>query len=441
MALGKGIPVINGFDLNSKLPLDSRAVADTMEDMNALVTNGSVGDGQLCYCKADKKLYVLKNNVWGEVGGSGGASVSPTLWLVDGHTQEVRTTITEEEYNNLVNGLYNQVLYNTEDDFFSTCSPSKLFSMGREYGFVQFKIVANADETFSYSSMVARIITIGEKNASNEYPITIEDVLTINPPSSSSGGSSSLNIVTIDSFNSGEHNQQGFVMPTEDVVLFTDGSGTSLIGYKKTRDNITSYYCYEWKPEIDGKLKTYKNLLYKISEINIGFKIETIDISQQLNYNLMFLPGYSASDNGKVLSVVNGEAQWANAGDSGGGGDSSKCKLVLEYGYIETGGFPQDDTVSVSASFKVAIDLLEYISMETIIVYATGEDNPVMFNVAKDRLGHKYNSVCFSDDNSIYFYYLTEFELTSVSNNKYSVAFKVRRKTIPTSTNTITFEN
>lgn len=75
MALGKGIPVINGFDLNSKLPLDSRAVANTMEDMNKLVTDGSVGDGQLCYCKADKKLYVLKDNVWAEVGGGGGIPV------------------------------------------------------------------------------------------------------------------------------------------------------------------------------------------------------------------------------------------------------------------------------------------------------------------------------------------------------------------------------
>ena len=75
MALGKGIPVINGFDLNSKLPLDSRAVVDTMEEMNKLVTGGSVGDGQLCYCKADKKLYVLKDNVWSEVGGGGGKEI------------------------------------------------------------------------------------------------------------------------------------------------------------------------------------------------------------------------------------------------------------------------------------------------------------------------------------------------------------------------------
>ena len=79
MALGKGIPVINGFDLNSKLPLDSRTVADTMEDMNKLVTDGSVGDGQLCYCKAGKKLYVLKEGIWSEVGGSGGGSITITF--------------------------------------------------------------------------------------------------------------------------------------------------------------------------------------------------------------------------------------------------------------------------------------------------------------------------------------------------------------------------
>ena len=156
--------------------------ADTLDDMEALITKGSITDGQICYCKEDKKLYVLKDGVWEEVGGS--KSVPPTLWLIDPQTEEVRTTITEEEYNNLKNGLYNQVVYNTNDDFFSMYSPSKLFGFGEEYSFVQFKTVVNADETFSYSSMVINLITIGEKNASNEYPITIENSLTINPPSS-----------------------------------------------------------------------------------------------------------------------------------------------------------------------------------------------------------------------------------------------------------------
>lgn len=46
--------------------------ADTLEDMKALITKGRVTDGQICYCKEDKKLYVLKDNVWSEVGGGGG---------------------------------------------------------------------------------------------------------------------------------------------------------------------------------------------------------------------------------------------------------------------------------------------------------------------------------------------------------------------------------
>ena len=100
MALGKGIPVINGFDLNSKLPLDSRTVADTKENMNKLVTDGSVGDGQLCYCKADKKLYVLKDNVWSEVGGGGDLyfDLSPfmeTMQLDDESLEKFLNDITE----------------------------------------------------------------------------------------------------------------------------------------------------------------------------------------------------------------------------------------------------------------------------------------------------------------------------------------------------------
>lgn len=38
--------------------------ADTLEDMNALITKGSVNDGQLCYCKEDQQIYVFKNNAF-----------------------------------------------------------------------------------------------------------------------------------------------------------------------------------------------------------------------------------------------------------------------------------------------------------------------------------------------------------------------------------------
>lgn len=119
-------------------------------------------------------IDIILNNTGGD------KNVPPTLNLIDFETGEVRTTITEEEYNNLKNGLYNQVMYATGNDFLFMYSPSKLFDVGGDqYGFVQFKIVANADETFSYSSMVFISITIGDKNTSNEYPITVVEEFTI----------------------------------------------------------------------------------------------------------------------------------------------------------------------------------------------------------------------------------------------------------------------
>lgn len=170
-----GIKIINSFDLNSPLPLDARAVANNINEMNELITKNFVVAGQMCYNKADNKLYVLKKNSegallsWHEVadsvdldninkvlptdiavkdnklglehdnvwltnqnainlgdnmtydettktlnakgGGSGGESVSPTLNLMDLEEGTVRTTITEQEKLNLDKGLYNQVYY------------------------------------------------------------------------------------------------------------------------------------------------------------------------------------------------------------------------------------------------------------------------------------------------------------------------------------------
>lgn len=170
-----GIKIINSFDLNSPLPLDARAVANNINEMNELITKNFVVAGQMCYNKADNKLYVLKKNSegallsWHEVvdsvdldninkvlptdiavkdnklglahdnawltnqnaitlgsnleydattktlnakgGGSGGESVSPTLNLMDIEQNIARTTITEQEKLNLDKGLYNQIIY------------------------------------------------------------------------------------------------------------------------------------------------------------------------------------------------------------------------------------------------------------------------------------------------------------------------------------------
>lgn len=174
-----GIKIINSFDLNSPLPLDARAVANNINEMNELITKNFVVAGQMCYNKADNKLYVLKKNSegallsWHEIadsvdldkinkvlptdiavkdnklglehdnvwltnqnainlgnnmtydattktlnakGGSGGESVSPTLNLFDLTQGIAKTTLTEQEKTNLEKGLYNQVLWVSSDE-------------------------------------------------------------------------------------------------------------------------------------------------------------------------------------------------------------------------------------------------------------------------------------------------------------------------------------
>lgn len=157
------------FYRNSKAITQFNWLCNWADDENFMQMVTITGD-------TDNNVKYIKYN---GIDSGGSKSVSPTLNLVDVDSGVARTTITEEEYNNLANGFYNQVLYTNESNPIFAFSPSKLFSMAGEYGFVQFKISANADETFSYSSMIANTITIGEKNASNEYPITVTEVFTI----------------------------------------------------------------------------------------------------------------------------------------------------------------------------------------------------------------------------------------------------------------------
>lgn len=78
-------------------------IANTVEEMNALVTNGQVKSGQLCYCLADKKLYLLKDNVWNDVSGSSDyivkASILFTLDEINNLILEIQKYPKNEEIN------------------------------------------------------------------------------------------------------------------------------------------------------------------------------------------------------------------------------------------------------------------------------------------------------------------------------------------------------
>lgn len=114
---------------------------------------------------------------------SGGKSVPPTLNLMTTDLSAVRTSITEEEKTNLDKGLYNQVIYYPNLKMtYSLFAPGKLLVLNGTCIFSQFNVVVN-ENSGTYGAIKYYGIEIGEKNASNEYPITIQDMQTFNPAS------------------------------------------------------------------------------------------------------------------------------------------------------------------------------------------------------------------------------------------------------------------
>lgn len=268
MALGKGIPVINGFDLNSKLPLDSRAVVDTTEEMNALVTNGSVGDGQLCYCKADKKLYVLKDGAWSEVGGGGGIPL--VEGTVNGETMEI--TIPETQTSDFVLSIADMGTY--------------LYMSVFQGYYGCYMPIENHIYVFSGTGTTIKLSMAN----------SLENII---GTSGAQISVSSPGILTIDNSDN-------------DSYLY------SVIGRKLTTGLYPSFalqgiYIYYY---VDDENKLQNKISYlPDSKIVPLFTKYNILISRESS-ETDILPCTTA-DNGKVLSVVNGEAQWASASGSG----------------------------------------------------------------------------------------------------------------------------
>ena len=267
MALGKGIPVINGFDLNSKLPLDSRTVADTKENMNALVTNGSVGDGQLCYCKADKKLYVLKEGAWSEVGGGG---IGVIFEITPEQAQNINSgfDITDKQYqfiitNKSVNCLIK--IQNTNVEF-----PVAFTSTTQRDKITAF---------FSFGIYAALAFSSDDINPeTNKHRLKFE-----------------TNILKFYSGMSITGNEQRFDINGIPYSTFFDTiKGTNIL---HEHNNDTK----DWQFTEDKTISLF-------GKHNILVPNDSADTS--------ILP-CTASDNGKVLSVVNGQAQWSNAGGGG----------------------------------------------------------------------------------------------------------------------------
>ena len=122
----------------------------------------------------ENELYLTPDNSTG----GGGKSVSPCLNLMDMDTGYVRTSITEEEYNNIKKGLYDSVfcIWLNESEDISSISPCRLVDMsgGRASNLIITRLTASAG-AISVDSMAVNELVIGEKDSSGNYPFTITE--------------------------------------------------------------------------------------------------------------------------------------------------------------------------------------------------------------------------------------------------------------------------
>ena len=317
--------------INVKLPTDLKATAT---NLSLLAGSAKIGSGiNLSGFEYDEATNTLKAS------GGSGASVSPCLNLLDQETGGIRTSITEEEKNNLDKGLYNSVLYFDESaeplGFISTFFPEPLANTE----FSIFNLTADeATQKITITGSSVYHIEVFDKNEDGTYPISIQKIEELEASFGGGGGGAIQEIEAIKSTGGrSEYNRYTlsstptssmFIMKVKNddgyYIRFTmilqsslDESEQIYFGCKvgSLSDMNTCVYAYS-----EGTTAILSNQCYLPPEIKSG-DIGKVLIARDYGYNLedlpSSLPNISQSDIGKYLVVGNNqEASWQNLPES-----------------------------------------------------------------------------------------------------------------------------
>ena len=317
--------------INVKLPTDLKATAT---NLSLLAGSTKIGSGiNLSGFEYDEATNTLKAS------GGGGASVSPCLNLLDRETQGIRTSITEEEKNNLDKGLYNSVLYFDESaeplGFISTFFPEPL----AETEFSIFNLTADeATQKITITGSSIYHIEVFDKNEDGTYPISIQKIEELEASFGGDGGGAIQEIEAIKSTGgrSGDNQYTLSSTPTSSMFIMKvknyDGvysrftmvlqslnkSNQAYFGFKVdslSPDSNTCVYAYS-----EGTTAILSNQCYLPPEIKSG-DLGKVLVARDYGYNLedlpSSLPNISQSDIGKYLVVGNNqEASWQNLPES-----------------------------------------------------------------------------------------------------------------------------
>ena len=317
-----------------KLPTDLKATAT---NLSLLAGSEKIGSGiNLSGFEYNEATNTLKAS------GGGGASVSPCLNLLNDEDGSVRTSITEEEKNNVEKGLYNSVVYadpSSNFDEFSTFFPQTATSVNGMLTFSKYNLSVDeaAGKITILSSSAYGLNISREKSEDGTYPINIENIGEASFGGSGGGGAiQEIEAIKRTGGRSGDNQYTLSSTPTSSMFIMKvknyDGvysrftmilqslnkSNQAYFGFKVdslSPDSNTCVYAY-----CEGTTAILSNQCYLPPEIKSG-DIGKVLVARDYGYNLedlpSSLPNISQSDIGKYLVVNNNqEASWQNLPES-----------------------------------------------------------------------------------------------------------------------------
>ena len=159
-----------------------------------------IGDNRIPDLPVGEKTKILSSTN-GKTGWvdlpEGGKSVPPVLVLMDDNG--VRTSLTEEEKTNLENWMYSSVYFIDEtlgeNAVYSTYFPELL--LGKSNMFLMYNATAS-NEGLIATSGISYEISLGEKNADGNYPLTITKTAEVPVAIGAGGGGNSLTLKLTD---------------------------------------------------------------------------------------------------------------------------------------------------------------------------------------------------------------------------------------------------
>ena len=100
-----GILINTGFDVGSSSPIDNRTLKDTVDERDALVSEGKVYENLKVYCKDTQKEYRWTGTEW-EISSTGGENVDLTGLFM---TSSEITTMLDDIFNGTSTAIYTTI--------------------------------------------------------------------------------------------------------------------------------------------------------------------------------------------------------------------------------------------------------------------------------------------------------------------------------------------